>query len=149
MVLSFLDAIAQVSRLRFEYFDEITWRDTLQALHAGRIDIMPDIAWGNVSMSRISSLPTPPPAQRGTATSHGCVARSSSLAPLAPISSGPCWTAIPTSALHRTPARYLRAVPARRADEEPPHSRQRAGPVDLARTGRADERHHYRQQHSR
>ncbi|MDN7646204.1 MULTISPECIES: ATP-binding protein [Burkholderia] len=48
VVPSYLDAIAQISGLRFEYVDGVTWSDTWHALRAGRIDIIPDIAWHTV-----------------------------------------------------------------------------------------------------
>ncbi|MBN3734945.1 ATP-binding protein [Burkholderia sp. Tr-20390] len=57
VVPSFLDAVAKISGLRFEYVDDVAWRDSLEALRSGRIDIIPDIPWRSVS-----DIPDPRPA---------------------------------------------------------------------------------------
>jgi ABC-type amino acid transport substrate-binding protein len=33
--------------LRFEYVDDVTWRNSAEALRSGRIDIAPDLTWRN------------------------------------------------------------------------------------------------------
>ncbi|MGZ2746307.1 ATP-binding protein [Burkholderia stagnalis] len=45
VVPSFLDAISQISGLRFDYVDDISWRNSADALQSGRIDIVPDVMW--------------------------------------------------------------------------------------------------------
>lgn len=45
VVPSFLDAISRISGLRFEYVDDVTWHNSADALHSGRIDIVPDLTW--------------------------------------------------------------------------------------------------------
>ncbi len=45
VVPSYLAVISQISGLRFEYVDDIAWRDSADALRTGRIDIVPDVAW--------------------------------------------------------------------------------------------------------
>lgn len=45
IVPSFLDAVSRISGLRFEYVDDVTWRDSADALRTGRIDIVPDLTW--------------------------------------------------------------------------------------------------------
>ncbi|MCA8300108.1 response regulator [Burkholderia seminalis] len=45
VVPSFLEAISRISGLRFQYVDDVTWRNSAEALHAGAIDIVPDVAW--------------------------------------------------------------------------------------------------------
>ncbi|WP_176300477.1 ATP-binding protein [Burkholderia vietnamiensis] len=54
VVPSFLDAISRISGLRFEYVDDIAWRDSSDALRANRIDIVPDAAWRNAVNARES-----------------------------------------------------------------------------------------------
>ncbi|MDR2297604.1 MAG: response regulator [Comamonas sp.] len=45
VVPSFLDAISRISGLRFEYVDDVTWHNSADAFHSGRIDIVPDLTW--------------------------------------------------------------------------------------------------------
>jgi len=47
VVPSFLDAISRISGLRFEYVDDVTWRNSEEALRSGRIEIAPDLMWRN------------------------------------------------------------------------------------------------------
>lgn len=47
VVPSFLEAISRISGLRFEYVDDVTWRNSAEALRSGRIDIAPDLTWRN------------------------------------------------------------------------------------------------------
>lgn len=47
IVPSFLDAISQTSGLRFEYVEDVTWRNSADALRTGRIDVIPDLTWRN------------------------------------------------------------------------------------------------------
>lgn len=47
VVPSFLDAISRISGLRFEYVDDVTWRNSAEALRSGRIEIAPDLMWRN------------------------------------------------------------------------------------------------------
>lgn len=42
MVPSFLDAVAQLSGLRFEYVDGACWNGSLAALKRGQVDMLPD-----------------------------------------------------------------------------------------------------------
>ncbi|WP_175854178.1 ATP-binding protein [Burkholderia anthina] len=45
VVPSFLEAVGRISGLRFEYVDDVTWRNSADALRSGRIDIVPDLTW--------------------------------------------------------------------------------------------------------
>ncbi|KFG95071.1 histidine kinase [Burkholderia paludis] len=49
VVPSFLDAISKISGLRFEYVDELTWRNSPDALRTDLIDIIPDMTWRSAS----------------------------------------------------------------------------------------------------
>ncbi|WP_330989207.1 ATP-binding protein [Burkholderia territorii] len=44
IVPSYLDAIARISGLRFEYVDDVTWRNSYDALMSGKIDVAPSIS---------------------------------------------------------------------------------------------------------
>ncbi|WP_306674703.1 ATP-binding protein [Burkholderia cepacia] len=44
LVPSYLDAVAQVSGLRFEYVDDVSWSNSPAALKSGKIDMVPDVS---------------------------------------------------------------------------------------------------------
>ncbi|UIY58873.1 ATP-binding protein [Burkholderia cepacia] len=67
VVPSFLDAIARISGLRFEYVDDVTWRDSMDALRSGRIDVVPDVTWRGAS----DALQMPGPGTASGATAGG------------------------------------------------------------------------------
>ncbi|TEU90120.1 response regulator [Burkholderia cepacia] len=67
VVPSFLDAIARISGLRFEYVDDVTWRDSMDALRSGRIDVVPDVTWRGAS----DALQMPGPDTASGATAGG------------------------------------------------------------------------------
>lgn len=65
IVPSFLDAVARISGLRFEYVDGISWRDSPDALQSGRIDIVPDVTWrGRLDAPWIRHLDMAPDAKK-------------------------------------------------------------------------------------
>ncbi|WP_175673297.1 ATP-binding protein [Burkholderia ambifaria] len=72
VVPSFLDAISQISGLRFEYVDDVAWSDSLPALRSGRIDIIPDVTWRGLSKVHDSQLPG---AASATSPSEGTAAQ--------------------------------------------------------------------------
>ncbi|RXV64245.1 response regulator [Burkholderia stabilis] len=60
VVPSFLEAIARISGLRFEYVDDVTWRNSADALRSGRIDIIPDVSWRTAPVAATTRNPDVP-----------------------------------------------------------------------------------------
>lgn len=54
LVPSYLDAVARVSGLRFEYVDDVSWSNSAEALKSGRIDMVPDVTSDTLRFTDLS-----------------------------------------------------------------------------------------------